>query len=82
MSVFKASTGNPMEDVEMFSKMRAVVNEINKLREVIGEPMARVSDLICESIEEYTVINEYRKSKINYQLQKLAQLKKLCKFSA
>lgn len=75
MSAFKVSSN--VEDVEMLSKMKNLVKEITRLMNV----EINFSDLVCQNVEEWTVVNQYRLSKNNFQLEKLEKLKKLCKFA-
>lgn len=78
MSVLKAASNlQPKmedDDVLLVLKAKEMANEVNMLNtELLGQ--LRPLDAIAQSLEEMTLLVEFRRSKFNFKLEKIKALK-------
>lgn len=78
MTAFKVTTNiqnTTEEDRMIIQQAHRISNEVMKLRsEIVGE--ATPIECVCESVEEFTMLKEFRASKYNYRMERIKVLQK------
>jgi len=76
MSIQKQSNLPQLSDTDqlILNKTKDVATEANLLQSDLFKPTSPY-DCVCQSLDELTVLQEFRQSKFNYKIERLKQLK-------